>query len=478
MLPLIYGSVDKVDLYIGGLLERPEAETDDRTASAILGALFAAIVRDQFSRLFAGDRLLYIWNSTLLAFVQGTTLGEVIERNSEIVNISSVSMFNNLQSVASTSNSNTYIDSAGNSWAQVALLDSRLRMRWRIDSKHSELHMNFGLQVGDSSEGFIGFGIGKGSTMQGKDIVKMMWYGNAQTLEIQDCYSPNWMPVADTSKGYSNDVTPTLMKLQDGYIEFEFHRPLAATDKWDHPILTGDQNFIVSINTKSYVNKHATNDRSPGRINWYTGDAVQTPVSFTRVLLGHGLTMIALFLICYPISAVIARYFRHTKNWREVHKMIGSLGTMTCVTAVGHVSNFWLNNFSRGESYFPVKFAHLIISLTINVLAPYTAHLGWARLRPIDNEFLLSPYPWYIFPFLCLLIGELYRRYGTRLYNNWDQPFTHTYHVFSLSEIGEKVSAGAAWVMLTLRFLVFSYMFSSLFWNREIVLCVCLCLCL
>ena len=77
-----YGSIDRVDPWIGGL-----AET--HLPGSSLGATFTRILVDQFTRLRDGDRFWY-QNSLpadLVKTVQGTTLADVIRRNSSATNI-------------------------------------------------------------------------------------------------------------------------------------------------------------------------------------------------------------------------------------------------------------------------------------------------------------------------------------------------------------------------------------------------------
>ena len=77
-----YGSIDRVDPWIGGL-----AET--HLPGSSLGSLFTRILVDQFTRLRDGDRFWY-QNSLpadLVRNVQSTTLADVIRRNSSVTNI-------------------------------------------------------------------------------------------------------------------------------------------------------------------------------------------------------------------------------------------------------------------------------------------------------------------------------------------------------------------------------------------------------
>ena len=75
----VYGSVDKIDVFVGGIAE-------DHVEGAVVGALFHAILSDQFTRLRDGDRFWYEerFEGELLADLQDTTLAEVILDNSDI----------------------------------------------------------------------------------------------------------------------------------------------------------------------------------------------------------------------------------------------------------------------------------------------------------------------------------------------------------------------------------------------------------
>ncbi len=78
-----YDTVDDIDAWVGGLAE-------DHSSEGIVGSLFDSIIVDQFTRLRDGDRFWY-QNGQLtadeLAWVEGTTLASLIERNTNITNL-------------------------------------------------------------------------------------------------------------------------------------------------------------------------------------------------------------------------------------------------------------------------------------------------------------------------------------------------------------------------------------------------------
>ncbi|MBP0590227.1 peroxidase family protein [Paraburkholderia sp. LEh10] len=78
-LKTVYGNIDQVDLFIGGLAE-PHA------TGAVVGPTFQRIIGKQFSALRAGDR--YFWlnqgfDSATSNMIQNTTLADIILRNSD-----------------------------------------------------------------------------------------------------------------------------------------------------------------------------------------------------------------------------------------------------------------------------------------------------------------------------------------------------------------------------------------------------------
>jgi hypothetical protein len=78
----MYGNVNNIDLWVGGLAE-------DHLRGSTLGPLFQRILVDQFQRLRDGDRFWYQrdLNSRELAQVTGTSLADVIRRNTTTTNL-------------------------------------------------------------------------------------------------------------------------------------------------------------------------------------------------------------------------------------------------------------------------------------------------------------------------------------------------------------------------------------------------------
>jgi Animal haem peroxidase len=75
----IYGTVDDVDLWLGGLVER-------HVAGAMVGETFFVLIKDQFERVRDGDRFWYqsYLPPDLVRLVERRTLGKIIRSNTRI----------------------------------------------------------------------------------------------------------------------------------------------------------------------------------------------------------------------------------------------------------------------------------------------------------------------------------------------------------------------------------------------------------
>jgi peroxidase len=81
----VYGSVDNLDLFIGGLAE-------DHAVGASVGPTFQAIIAIQFKSLREGDRFFWMnqgFDSTTTAMIANTTLADIIKRNTDSTSLQS-----------------------------------------------------------------------------------------------------------------------------------------------------------------------------------------------------------------------------------------------------------------------------------------------------------------------------------------------------------------------------------------------------
>lgn len=94
-LASLYGDVDSIDLWVGGLAE-------DHVAGSSIGPTFRRIIADQFERIRDGDRFWYsrIFSGAQLQALQQTRLSEVIRRNTTITKIQDNAFFFDPDSLA------------------------------------------------------------------------------------------------------------------------------------------------------------------------------------------------------------------------------------------------------------------------------------------------------------------------------------------------------------------------------------------
>lgn len=87
-LEQLYGNVDSIDLWVGGLAE-------DHVVGSSMGELFSTIIVDQFERIRDGDRLWYeeIFSGQQLRDINQTSLADVIQRNTDLTNLSDTAFF-------------------------------------------------------------------------------------------------------------------------------------------------------------------------------------------------------------------------------------------------------------------------------------------------------------------------------------------------------------------------------------------------
>lgn len=84
----LYGNVDNIDLWVGGLAE-------DHVRGGSVGPTFKAIILEQFGRLRAGDRYWYQnqFKGTQLNELSRTTLTDIIRRNTQLTSIQKNAFF-------------------------------------------------------------------------------------------------------------------------------------------------------------------------------------------------------------------------------------------------------------------------------------------------------------------------------------------------------------------------------------------------
>ena len=82
-LATVYGDIDNLDLFIGGLAEK-------HARGAVVGQTFQAIIAKQFYALRAGDRFFWLnqgFDRRTASAISNTTLADIIKRNTNTANL-------------------------------------------------------------------------------------------------------------------------------------------------------------------------------------------------------------------------------------------------------------------------------------------------------------------------------------------------------------------------------------------------------
>lgn len=78
----LYGDVNNIDLFVGGLVEKP-------VTGSMLGSVFQKIVKEQFEAIREGDKFWYETrlDRTLVHCIKKTKLSDILKRNTSICNV-------------------------------------------------------------------------------------------------------------------------------------------------------------------------------------------------------------------------------------------------------------------------------------------------------------------------------------------------------------------------------------------------------
>eukprot|EP01084_Bolivina_argentea_P124504 220615_1 len=499
ILPQLYENINDLDAYVGALLEQVEADYEDsRNGSAHVGPMFAAMLRDQYWRSAVGDRLFYIHNETLRNYTQGLTLSKIIELNTNLKELST--------DIFTADAKNKFNQHSAPEGQSMTVLNDIVHVKWFINEEDNWILFNVTLKCNENecdSPGWFGIGFGDGGYMKGHDIAKINFEDG--TFVAMDAYCPHnkWIPMEDGGGDKQQDVIFESGMVLNNEITFAFRRPLDKHKQdglylYDYPIKKGKHCCsIIAYNFGDHDAKHASDHRTVMEIDYYTGETDEQCNSFTDTYLTHGVMMILLFAFCYPAAAFVAHYLKHFAWARERHMMVAELGFsmaftsaifaatnsssyngsvhaalgITCMVllivqgSIGHVISYWLDNLNRAKYFDKIKYMHIFCASCILIISPFTIWEGWKlygsvglqiagfefTIENVDNsQFKALLIVWYVIVILCFIGGETYIRIwpkfakqkGTNMFN------VHNYHIYSWSEIGEKVSSGAAWIII------------------------------
>ncbi|KAI8802574.1 heme peroxidase [Cladochytrium replicatum] len=352
VLKAVYGSVDNIDSWVGGLSE-------DLLSNGRVGPLFAASIRSQFQRLRDGDRWYYknggisidnggpsksIYSDKELAEIKDLSLADIIVRNTLIamfpeppfeVPTCLVNAFggagvpDSVQSCSSfgVSTRGSSGTSNSNSSSPGAKLGAAMYLQWTPISTDS-------IQLTISSTGTGWFAIGFGTMMAGADmIVVLMDNGKLTALDYRSDDSRS--PVLDATNNLEDiaDVSGTVA----GYPQsVRLKRKLNTGDSADTVIKIGSTSLIYAWSSSSQTFSYHGSNKGTATVDFSVtstsggqtageehgdDDFLFHSVEWSlgqKIL--HGTVMVICFVVLYSWGIFTARYSRKIASWVTIHE--------------------------------------------------------------------------------------------------------------------------------------------------------------
>jgi hypothetical protein len=245
------------------------------------------------------------------------------------------------------------------------------------------------------TEGWVALGFGAVNMMQGADMA-IGWVDDTGKAFVLDCYStgPYGPHPPDTEFGGKDDLSAFAATEKDGITTMEFSRPIAASDAYDKPIVTGESYIWAYGPTDDFDDYHPVagygtlagpeGGAAPGSAP-AAGSAspAARPRSIAGILafvLPHALPMVLSFILMTS-GMLVARYGKKNKKWLAIHKPLGAGGALLGMVGLGF--GFRMVALSTGM-HFRVPHAWLgAAALVLAVLAPV---LGQAMFKAKKNK--------------------------------------------------------------------------------------------
>jgi NAD(P)H-flavin reductase len=296
VLPTLYTSIDDMDLYVGGLLEKHH--------KGLLGPTFHAIIKDQFRRLRDGDRYWYenVLSGSALDSMRQESLSKVIMRNTNITSYPTSAFmfyrgsFTDASLTTLESSSFDFVPGAFSiKWSKVTAGQIQLTM----------CHKNPGW-----------FAIGFGSSMAGSEILMVTRLNGVPILREMTA-TGNVEPTVKSSQSITiSDVSST-----------EGCTTAVRFSMAESSLSTSSGSMIFAYSSTSYTfGYHGPNQRGVRQVNILENLARNiVSVSYTFKVF-HGISMGFVYLVLYPIGVYIAGYHQDLSAWVEYHQLLMSMG--------------------------------------------------------------------------------------------------------------------------------------------------------
>eukprot|EP01100_Stratorugosa_tubuloviscum_P013603 TRINITY_DN6906_c0_g1_i1.p1 TRINITY_DN6906_c0_g1~~TRINITY_DN6906_c0_g1_i1.p1 ORF type:complete len:905 (-),score=345.12 TRINITY_DN6906_c0_g1_i1:55-2586(-) len=297
LLKQIYGSVELIDSYVGGLAE----ESINNTG---IGELFIHSIRDQYIRLRDGDRFYYLNDDSLSQEekqnITNTKFSDVILRNSGIL-----SMPCNVFTVSSDLNCGEPSSYNGRSGTNTAtFLDGSYTLLWQFEDDETIL-----ITISVSASGWVGFGFAsQAGQMVGSDAIISIVSGGSVTVTDYRITSR-----AVGCPGVCDEET------QDAFLVSGSEVGGVTTVTWRRKLSTGDSNDIAILDNGVATNvvfAFSSSDslgyhggtRGSASINFFTNSVIDSFDTDKQYhLLIHGIIMFLAWGVLVAFGIAIVR---------------------------------------------------------------------------------------------------------------------------------------------------------------------------
>lgn len=188
-------------------------------------------------------------------------------------------------------------------------------MYWKFNSNNTvtiALRWNTG--------GYIALGFGK--SMDGMDIISTEYQNGI--LKVYDRWaSSESSPPTDSALGGKDDLTliSSVNSDSQGFAIVKFNRALNTNDSYDYIIKQQTEEFCFAFTSDKTINFHGSNVRvfSFDFVDGFKGKAnLENPDKSTLVQ-AHGIGLLICWSFLVDVSIMIIRYFKHIKNYVEIH---------------------------------------------------------------------------------------------------------------------------------------------------------------
>ncbi|KAJ3395465.1 hypothetical protein HDU92_005718 [Lobulomyces angularis] len=370
VLKKIYGTVDNVEAFIGGLAE-------DHFGAATVGPLFQASIKEQYIRIRSGDAFWYenpgVLSELELAEIKEMSLGKLITLNSKIktftanpfrfqhqrLNILSKASNGNLKSreQADESNYSSLIKFNENLIVNYVLNDDESLITFRIFSNYT---------------GWFAFGFG--NSMDDLDL--FLFKNSNGSWNAINGISNGVGIVKEISPGNMLETTEiTPVELKENFLTvFSFSRNLTSIDERFVTLTRKNHWVSYSGSMDVWPNYHGIN-RGSVSVNFFlqetsleeNGSSGETSKSRVSTLKFHGLFMAILFGVCFPVGVFAAKYYTDSASWLKIHQFIMSIIVSDTLVTAGTA---FASNFDERKT------AHSIIGLYISFIITTVSFTG------------------------------------------------------------------------------------------------------